>query len=216
MAGSNNPLSEYPRSDLRSLLAGARSANSNRMDLLPTPSAGNDNDTSTSSTGLFSNLGDEASFVASRARDDAQGSVHGVRGEAYRRGASVCLESHRATAPRHFRASTTRKTTPPPDAQQQQGTTTSRRSAEAAELLLAPALDVATTAGERARACALSSCSHPWFTLGVCIMRTGNLMSYNERGVHVQRETWYRWQFISWIIFFSVEIDERQRELYSW
>lgn len=155
MTGPNNPLSEHPRCDLRGSLAGARSANTSRVDLLPTPSVGNDNDTSTSSTGgLFSYLGDEPSFVASRARDDAQGSLHGVHGEAHPRGAGGRLENRRATAPHDFRASTTRKTAPPPDAQQEkQGTTTSRRPAdEAAELFLAPALDAAATAGKRARA----------------------------------------------------------------
>lgn len=178
MAGSNNPLSGYPRSDIRDPLAGARSANSSRVDLLPTPSADNDSDTSTCSTGgLFSYLGNEASFVASRVRDDAQGSLHGACGEARPRGASVCLESHRATAPHDFRASTARKTTPPPDVQQEKGTTTSsRRPAEAAELLLAPALDVAATAGERARAWPSSSSSNRWFT-------TRNAFWYNERAV---------------------------------
>ncbi|CAM9345133.1 unnamed protein product, partial [Laminaria digitata] len=156
MTGSNNPLSENcrnPRRDLRGPLAGARSANPSRVDLLGTPAARNDdNDTSASSTstgGLFSYLRDEASFVANRARDDAQGTLHGAHGEAHSRGASGRLEVHRVTAPCELRASITRKTAPPPDAPQHQGATatTRRRSAEAAELLSAPALGATATAG---------------------------------------------------------------------
>lgn len=208
MTGPNNPLSDYPRRDLRGSVAGARSANTSRVDLLPTPSVGNDNDTSTSSTGgLFSYLGDEPSFVAGRARDDAQGSRQDAHGEAHPRGAGGRLENRRATAPHDFRASTTRKTAPPPDAQQEQGTTTSRRSAdEAAELLLAPALDAAATAGERARAspfcpaayiidlrlvsvsCALEACFE--------VERAGYTCTTTVSETLLQQR-----QFISWIFF---------------
>lgn len=174
MTGPNNPLSENcrnPRRDLRGPLAGARSANPSRVDLLGTPAARNDdNDTSASSTstgGLFSYPRDEASFVANRARDDAQGTLHDAHGEAHSRGASGRLEVHHVTAPCDLRASTTRKTAPPPDAPQQQGATaTTSRSAEAAELLSAPALGATATAGEGTRAWPF----YPAAVLGSCLV----------------------------------------------
>lgn len=185
MTGSNNPLSDdcrSPRRDIRDSLASVRSANSSRVDLLDSL-VGNDHiDTFASSGGLFRYLGDEPSFVANRARDDAQGWLQGARGEVHPRGASGRLESHCATAPQDFRAST------PPDGQQEQGGATSRRSAEAAGLLLAPALDAAATAGERARA-------RPFYPAKsipgsrLVSVRTRSLYSCNRRGICMYGDT---------------------------